>query len=91
MSCAYEKYIGMGGVSGTLSGARAADLLRLHRQHCESGSTCPASPAPKPGLCRICGAADCDKVAHFRLALFRAALAFHDDSPSVNGHGRLKQ
>ena len=37
MSCNYERFIQTGGFSGTLCGARAAELLRKHQHHSACG------------------------------------------------------
>jgi len=75
MSCAYEKYIEMGGVSGTLSRARAGELLRLHRQQHPPGSRCPASIAP----------AD-PEIEHFQ-----DRLAFHESARAAEENTRFRQ
>ena len=66
MNCFYERYIQLGGLGGTMSEARQAELLALHREH--HATTCRTR-------CRACGAANCAKPE-----CFRAVLAAHGDS-----------
>jgi hypothetical protein len=76
MICAYETYLTSGGVSGRLTGARAAKLRRLHEAH--HGTTCR-----RP--CRVCGAEDCGSASCLGIIIFRMELERHGGP--LKGHG----